>query len=176
MTNKGFEPEYTDSVVEAEFIDANFNPNIDMNSQIDISQLDTSDVAILKIKSGTYPTVALGSITDLKKGSQLTAIGFPGFVDGGLETKNKTTVPSVTQGKVQGIFSQNRYKLIDTDVPIAQGNSGGPAFDDFGFQVGLNTCGYITCPDKNCFGNGTARDVEDFRTLLKTNSIQIQTK
>ena len=176
MTNKGFEPEYTDSVVEAEFIDANFNPNIDMNSQIDISQLDTSDVAILKIKSGTYPTVALGSITDLKKGSQLTAIGFPGFVDGGLETKNKTTVPSVTQGKVQGIFSQNRYKLIDTDVPIAQGNSGGPAFDDFGFQVGLNTYGYITCPDKNCFGNGTARDVEDFRTLLKTNSIQIQTK
>lgn len=176
MTNKGFEPEYTDSVVEAEFIDANFNSNIDTNKQIDVSQLDTSDVAILKMKSGTYPTVALGSITDLKKGSQLTAIGFPGFVDGGIETKNKTTVPSVTQGKVQGIFSQDRYKLISTDVPIAQGNSGGPAFDDFGFQVGLNTYSYIMCPDKKCFGDGTARDIEDFRNLLRTNSIQIQTK
>lgn len=170
--------ERSDNLVSAKFIDADFDRN-SMAAKVDISALKTSDVAILKMDNAEFPAVTLGSITNIRNGDQLTALGFPAFLDNGMLTTKKSTVPSATQGNVRNILKQSNeypFNLLLTDVPIAQGNSGGPAFDDLGFQVGLNTYSSIECPDMQCFGNGTARDIQDLKNLLQVNSIQLMTK
>jgi S1-C subfamily serine protease len=169
--------EYNDTVIAATFVDKNFDPNENKNLKaINYTNNQSSDVAILKI-DGNFPFIELGEITSIKEGDNLTAIGFPAFTDGALDTKQKTTPPTATQGEVEQIITKqvNQQKLVSTNVPIAQGNSGGPAFDVKGRQIGLNTYGTIECPDLKCFGNGTAVDVADLKALADKNSIKLKT-
>lgn len=138
----------------------------------------SSDVSILKAK-GTFPVAKLGSIDDLTYGSELTAIGFPAFVDDGLSTTRSHTVPSVTQGALEDFSVQsavNSHILLSTTVPIAQGNSGGPSFNDDGEEIGLNTYGAIGCADSKCFGDGIIRDIADYKALVTANNITLNTK
>ena len=169
-------PIYSTTVIEASFIDMNYDEEASNAGLREGGQFTTSDVAILKAE-GAFPSVKLGSIDELKPGDQLTAIGFPGFVDNGISTEQLQTVPSITQGRLNSVVKDNevdgRYLLL-TNVPIAQGNSGGPSFNSAGEQIGLNTYGTINCPDLNCFGSGTVRDIEDIKKLLKENRIKLK--
>lgn len=138
-----------------------------------------TDVAILKA-DGEFPTVELGDINSLHEGSQVTALGFPWIVDKGLDTTNATTVPTATQGRVNGIeFDAGGHTLLSMSTKIASGNSGGPAFDDSGRQIGINTYGSggDNCEgsdSKNsCFGSGIARDIKDFKTMARKNNIRL---
>lgn len=138
-----------------------------------------TDVAILKA-DGEFPAVELGDINSLHEGSQVTALGFPWIVDKGLDTTNATTVPIATQGRVNGIESDaGGHTLLSMSAKIASGNSGGPAFDDSGRQVGINTYGSggDNCEDSgsknNCFGSGLARDIKDLKTMARKNNIQL---
>lgn len=163
---------YSSTILSAKHIDSNYDPDVDLSKGFGTS----SDVSILKMEGSNFPIVTLGSISSISAGNQLTALGFPGFVDGGVNTKQQKTVPSVTQGNIIEIFSEpSVYKLIATTVPIAHGNSGGPAFNDQGEQVGLNTYGKAACEDEQCFGDGIARDVADYIALLKKNNITLNT-
>ena len=61
---------------------------------------------------------------------------------------------------------------------IAAGNSGGPAFDDDGKQIGLNTYGGSSCADRSernnsCFGEGVFRDIADLKTMAKKNNVAL---
>lgn len=174
----GLSWKYTKTVIPATYVDSDIDPMALKTDQF-VDNSTHSDVAILKAK-GTFPVVQLGTIDGLKAGDELTAIGFPAFVDDGIQTKQTYTVPSITQGHVEQIGDQNLaaasgHILIVTDVPIAQGNSGGPAFDMSGKQIGLNTYGAASCADLKCFGDGTARDIADYKALLLKNSISLQT-
>lgn len=138
-----------------------------------------TDVAILKA-DGEFPTVELGDINSLHEGSQVTALGFPWIVDKGLDTTNATTVPTATQGRVDGIESDaGGHTLLSMSAKIASGNSGGPAFDDSGRQVGINTYGSggDNCEDSgsknNCFGSGLARDIKDLKAMARKNNIRL---
>ena len=138
-----------------------------------------TDVAILKA-DGEFPTVELGDINSLHEGSQVTALGFPWIVDKGLDTTNATTVPTATQGRVDGIESDaGGHTLLSMSTKIASGNSGGPAFDDSGRQIGINTYGSggDSCEGsdskKSCFGSGIARDIKDFKTMARKNNIRL---
>lgn len=167
---------YNKTVIPAQYVASDFDIKSQTASGYDPSSPD-SDVAILKAK-GTFPIVTLGSVEGLKEGASITAIGFPAFVDGGLLTKKTKTVPSVTQGSVSKIGKQsysNDHTLILTNVPIAPGNSGGPAFDVSGKQIGLNTYAQLKCSDQQCFGNGIARDIEDYKDLLRAENITLNT-
>ena len=160
--------------IEAKYIDSNFDKDLDLSKGYG----SLSDVAILKAEGGDYPVVTIGQIDSIKTASQLTAIGFPAFVDGAIATTQTKTVPSVTQGFVKEIARASdttNYKVISTTVPIAPGNSGGPAFNDNGEQIGLNTYGLASCDDRKCFGDGTARDIADFKELIKKNNITLLT-
>ena len=138
-----------------------------------------TDVAILKA-DGEFPAVELGDINSLHEGSQITALGFPWIVDKGLDTTNATTVPTATQGRVDGIESDaGGHTLFSMSAKIASGNSGGPAFDDSGRQVGINTYGSggDNCEDSgsknNCFGSGLARDIKDLKAMARKNNIRL---
>lgn len=168
--------DFTDTIIEATLIDQDYDIESSTNALISGSEFQSSDVALLKVINGDYPYVELGSIDALKTGDQLTAIGFPGFVDNSINTEQWQTVPSITQGTVKDILddaSVNARKIITTTVKIAQGNSGGPAFNDQGLQIGVNTYGSFECEDTKCFGDGTVRDIADLKALLKKNNITL---
>ena len=144
--------------------------------RLDINNKET-DVAILKIE-GNFPAVELGDSTLLDSGDRLTAIGFPAVVDDGLNTKKEKTVPTVTQGNLQQtVLDGGGHKLFFMSTMIASGNSGGPAFDSKGKQVGINTYGGAACEDEkkgnSCFGQGVARDISDLKAMAKKNNVAI---
>ncbi len=172
--------EYTDTVIAAERIDYDFDPESIENEQADLTNQSASDVALLRADITGLPTVDLGSIDSVSEGDLITAIGFPVFVDGGFEPRTKKTIASATQGEVVEITSDNIYggsgrKLISTDVRIAQGNSGGPSFNAQGEAVGVATYGdFGSCGTGDCLGyGGVMRDIADFKALLDKNDVTI---
>ncbi|MDQ5943897.1 MAG: hypothetical protein QG675_665 [Patescibacteria group bacterium] len=182
----------SDTKVSAKLIDKDFDEQTLRQTQIaNIKELKTSDVAILKLDSGSnYPVSSLGALDESKDNTSsssaasellVTAMGFPGFVDGGLTTKKQTTIPSATQGKVLGFENNtdNKYRLIATNVPAAQGNSGGPAFAEDGSIIGLVT--YVDqsanakAGTESFAASSILRDVSDVKALLSKNNITLNT-
>ncbi|VXB63572.1 putative periplasmic serine endoprotease DegP-like [Luteimonas sp. 9C] len=93
-----------------------------------------SDVAVLKIDATGLPTLRFGNGASVKPGQWAVAIGSPfGFEQ------------SVTAGIVSAVARSNQYAdqryvpFIQTDVPINQGNSGGPLLNVSGEVIGINS-------------------------------------
>jgi serine protease Do len=173
-SNGKFHFNYSNTNIKATFVAKNYDDTLPEGG-LQLNTLTSTDVAILKA-DGTFPVIKTASFSDVKEGDQLTALGYPAFVDDGLNTKSTKTVPSVTQGRISRINNDptNTYKLATTTVPIASGNSGGPAFNNAGQQIGLNT--YSTthnCSDDKCFGKGFVRDMKDLSNLANKNSVNL---
>lgn len=168
---------YTDTVIAAQLVSKNFDNSQKVAGTYAFGTGNFSDVALLKAK-GVFPVISLGSTSRLEVGDDLTAIGFPAYTDGGLMTKRSNTPPTVTQGSIQKIENEETsgLTLIYTNIPIAQGYSGGPAFSDTGRQIGLNTYSLLECQDQECFGDGVARDIADLKTLLTENNVTLNVK
>lgn len=172
-----FSFDFSDSKVEAKFIDGDYDPSANLSS-LDGIKSDMPDVSILKIDKSNLPLVNLGSVDALKEGDLITAMGFPGFVDGGLDTKKDKTVASITQGSVESIYfdsTEEKRKLVISDTPISEGNSGGPAFSLSGDQLGLNTYGdQGTCGDGNCFSYYSVfTDAANLKSMIDKNKITL---
>ena len=168
--------DFSDTIVSATLIDQDYNPEAS-DAALTTGQFTTSDVALLKAE-GSFPYVRLGSINTVEPGDRLTAIGFPAFIDNSVNTDQWQTIPSITQGEVKDISldaTVNGRKIISTSVQIAQGNSGGPSFNDDGEQIGINTYSDLQCEDLKCFGDGLVRDIADLKALIDRNHITLKT-
>lgn len=102
----------------------------------DVVGLDRrTDVALLKIAATNLPVAAIGSSARLCAGEWVAALGAPfGFeqsVTAGLVSANPRFLPGGTG-----------EPLIQTDVALNPGNSGGPLFDKHGEVVGMNSMIY----------------------------------
>lgn len=157
-------------IVGAKLVDADYDPY----DNKDGSGFKKSDVALLQIESpNNYPYMKLGSISGLGQGSPLTVMGFPGVADNNDLVSNDQSIPSATKGSVSAIRDAkgNGNKLIQSDVSIAPGNSGGPALDKNGNVVGIATYG-LTGEQQG--GNyNYMRDVADLKSLLSRNNINL---
>lgn len=167
-----------DGVVAAELVAQDFEVE-SANSGLSTGLFKTSDVALLKMTDkAAYPYIELGAITGIRRGDELTAIGFPSILNHANETDASIIVPSVTQGSVLDIYKdapRNGRNIISTDIPISQGNSGGPALDVNGRQVGLSTYAILECDASEvCFGNGQLRDVADIKSLAQKSDITFE--
>ncbi|MHB8669336.1 MAG: S1C family serine protease [Acidimicrobiales bacterium] len=97
-----------------------------------------SDIAVLKIPGGPYPTATFGTAADLRVGQPAVAIGDPLGLVGG---------PSVTVGVVSALHRQVEpsgdntplFDMIQTDAPISPGSSGGALLDGHGSVIGVTT-------------------------------------
>ncbi|SEK84761.1 serine protease, S1-C subfamily, contains C-terminal PDZ domain [Variovorax sp. YR750] len=102
-----------------------------------------SDVALLKVAATGLPVVVLGRGSELCPGEWVAAMGAPfGFersVTAGVVSANPRYVPG-----------GSGVPLIQTDVALNPGNSGGPLFDERGEVVGLNSM--IYSPGGGYFG------------------------
>jgi len=94
------------------------------------------DVGLLKLDPGAHPLrpVPLGDSDRVGVGNPVAAIGSP------LGNENSLAVGVVSaRRRIDSLTSQ--YSIVDalqTDAPIAHGNSGGPLFDARGRVVGIN--------------------------------------
>lgn len=98
-----------------------------------VSLSRTEDIALLRVEATPVKAVVavLGDSAALKPGQRLFAIGAPY----GLEH-------TLTAGVVSALRSNDRpglmpKHLVQTDVPLNQGNSGGPLFNEKGEVVGI---------------------------------------
>ncbi|MEM7252427.1 MAG: Do family serine endopeptidase [Pseudomonadota bacterium] len=117
-------------VREAEKIIVRLSDRREFEAQL-IGSDDSSDIAVLKIKSSGLPVVELGTNYDLKVGEWVLAIGSPfGF--------EYSVTAGIVSAKGRSLPRENYVPFIQTDVAINPGNSGGPLFNLEGQVVGVN--------------------------------------
>lgn len=93
-----------------------------------------NDLAVLKVEGENLPYTTIGSSADLMVGDQVVAIG----------NVLSTFASSLTVGYVSGVdrvvdTDGVAMNMIQTDVAINSGNSGGPLFNMKGEVVGITT-------------------------------------
>ena len=101
----------------------------------------TTDVAVIKIDGGNFPTVSLGNDVSSRIGEWVLAIGNP------LGLENTVTAGIISAkgrslGDLMNPDNTNRYAisdLIQTDAAINPGNSGGPLVNSRGEVIGINS-------------------------------------
>jgi S1-C subfamily serine protease len=98
----------------------------------------TKDLALIKLKAGTYSYLRLADPRFVNVGSDVVAIGSPGLPGG-----SQLLVNTVTKGIVSAFRKSDVYGLlVQTDVNINHGNSGGPLLNLRGDVIGVNTLGF----------------------------------
>jgi len=100
-----------------------------------LKYIDTeSDLAVIKIDKIGLPTAKFGKIQDIIVGKTAIAIGTPmSFLN-----RNSASV-GVISGLNRSIDGFYQYKLIQTDVALNPGNSGGPLVNTKGEVIGINS-------------------------------------
>ncbi len=100
------------------------------------------DLAVLKIDSPKerLTPIVVGRSEDLKVGQFAMAIGNP-F---GLDQSLTTGVISALDREIDATNKRTIYGVIQTDVAVNPGNSGGPLIDSAGLVVGVNTAIHST--------------------------------
>ena len=107
------------------------------------------DAAIIKINASNLYTIKLGDTEGGVVGESVFAVGYP-YVIGFNLSQDLTIVkpldlpePSVTAGIISAKRkSYDNFTLLQSDVFITFGNSGGPSFDDQAKAIGISTYGY----------------------------------
>lgn len=164
--NEGKEIAETNSIKKAKLVDLDYD-----SAELITGDFKHSDVAVLKLEGSDYPLTKLGNIDSLTQGAPLTVIGFPAAAENEL-TDNSTLKATATSGVVSAVKNSNdgKKKLVQSDVKIGHGNSGGPTFDKQGKVVGLATYSYASKDAED--GNiSYIRDIQDFKDLLDKQKI-----
>ena len=106
----------------------------------------THDLAVLKIVEWfdeepispdlEFPYVLVGDSNQLIPGDNITIVGYPG-----ISGSTITFTAGLMSGWVGEDFESGGKQWIKTDGKIAHGNSGGGAFDENGYLIGVPTAG-----------------------------------
>src|SRR3990167_3003211 len=106
-----------------------------------VSRDPINDIAVVKIKASGLPSARLGNSSKLEPGQTVIAIGnalgmFSNTVSKGIISglSRKISASLGTGGQMEHLRG-----VLQTDVAINQGNSGGPLIDLDGEVVGINT-------------------------------------
>jgi S1-C subfamily serine protease len=102
------------------------------------------DVAILKLPGKKeYPTTRIGDDKRMRVGDQVYALGYPGVATfHPLISEKSIAEATLTRGIVSARKTmRDGWQVLQTDVAITHGNSGGPVFNDKGEVIGLATFG-----------------------------------
>lgn len=123
----------------------------------------TNDVALIKISAEGLETVIIGRSSDMKVGDQVVAIG---------NALGELTA-SLTVGYISGIDRDvttdgTVLNMIQTDVAINSGNSGGPLFNARGEVIGITTAKYsgTTSSGASIEGISFAVPIDDAMEIL----------
>ncbi|GMV40800.1 MAG: hypothetical protein AMXMBFR64_25160 [Myxococcales bacterium] len=102
---------------------------------------DKKDLAVLRFTGDVPPALTIASGTEAPKQSRLTKIGFPGTADRLAGSNRAWVEPSSAVGSVQRYLDDEQAdrRLLQIDVLVNEGDSGGPVFDACGRVAGVST-------------------------------------
>ncbi len=108
-----------------------------------LSRDPINDIAVLKMEGVNLPHAELASSTEIELGQTVIAIGnalglFSNSVSKGIISGLSRSI-SASLGGAPGAHMEQLRGVIQTDVAINQGNSGGPLVNLDGDVVGINT-------------------------------------
>lgn len=129
-----------------------------------IGRDSTADMALLKIEAEGLPTVTLGSSARLAIGDMVVAIGNP------LSALEATQTVGYISGKNREVTTDsNVVNMLQTDVAINSGNSGGPLFNMRGEVVGITTAKYsgTTSSGASIEGISFAIPIDDLKKSIE---------
>lgn len=87
------------------------------------------DIAVLGVKDAKFTPLTIADYNALNTGDDVYAIGAP-----------KSMAYTLTKGVISAKEREiGKYKYIQTDAAINEGNSGGPLLNDEGNVIGVNT-------------------------------------
>lgn len=115
-----------------------------------------SDLAVIKIDKIGLAAAKFGKIQDIVVGRSAIAIGTPMS----FQNRNSASV-GVISGLNRSIDGFYQYKLIQTDVALNPGNSGGPLVNTKGEVIGINSIS-----DRNAQGLNYAIPIDTIQYVL----------
>ncbi len=111
---------------------------VQISADADGNEVDTSDLDLPE-------PLPIGDGDSLRTNDEITALGFPSLVTATSDYATEGALPAltVTTGRIATFVAseilESERGEIDADLRIGSGNSGGPAIDENGEIVGLNT-------------------------------------
>lgn len=127
----------------------------------------SSDLAVLRVDPKDVDKLVplkVAESDDVETGDPVVAIGYPLGLD-------QTTTAGIISGVGRSIQAQNRFsidKVLQTDAPINQGNSGGPLLNVKGEVVGVNSQIATTSAGGGSVGIGFAIPSDKVRDIVPT--------
>ncbi len=108
------------------------------------------DAAVLKVNQENTPVLLLGDSSTVQDQDSISVIGYPGIAMTGMTGGNiaNLLVPTITTGTITAhkkgsadIGFANGVNILQTDVTVEHGNSGGPAINSEGKVIGIVSFG-----------------------------------
>jgi serine protease Do len=107
------------------------------------------DLAVLSIEHTNLPTLPLGDSDTVRVGDSIWAVGYPAVasstdeVIGGWLSRDSDLEATFNPGTITAIKRNvNNVPVLQSNVAIYRGNSGGPAVDKDGDVIGISTWGH----------------------------------
>jgi serine protease Do len=128
---------------------------------------ERSDIAVVAVKDGSFPSVTFGDSDHAMIGEWSIAIGNPflNFINDAHPTVTVGVVSALDRNfaPAEGVYYQG---MIQTDAAINPGNSGGPLVNAAGEVIGINTFIYTgSANNKGSIGIGFAIPIRRARRV-----------
>ena len=135
----------------------------ELSAQI-VGYEENNDLAVLNLEGDNFPYVILGSSDSLMVGDQVVAIGNV------LSTFASSLTVGYVSGKDRVVDTEGTaMNMIQTDVAINSGNSGGPLFNMKGEVVGITTAKFSgnSSSGASIEGIGFAIPMDDINGMIE---------